>query len=157
MLLILKVISQFTHVHQVHSDGVSILVSCLKTWFSMSRSWLSLDTCMSCLGSVSSYHVSSSFTSLDCVLTASLSGIAKWLFCVETLNWPVYKSTVLDCVVSTGTSAKCPMPEPKTDGSLCNSNTQVCRGGVSIQLLPWRRHYVLRLDCTNKTKYFGRL
>jgi len=34
---------------------------------------------MSCLGSVSSFHVSSS------LMTVSLSGIAKCLFCVETL------------------------------------------------------------------------
>jgi len=27
------------------------------------------------------------------------------------------------------------MPEPKADGSLCNSNTQVCRSGVSMQAL----------------------
>jgi len=35
--------------------------------------------------------------------------------------------------VFTGTSAKCPKPEPKDDGSLCNSATQVCRNGVSMQ------------------------
>ena len=51
----------------------------------MSRSWLSLDTCMSCLGSVSSFHVSSCLMSHDCVLTVSLSDIAKCLFCVEIL------------------------------------------------------------------------
>ena len=34
------------------SGGVSRHVSCLETWFFMSRSWwLSLHTCMSCLGS----------------------------------------------------------------------------------------------------------
>jgi len=56
-------------------------------WFFMSRSWLSLDTCMSCLGSVSSFHVSSCLMSHDCVLTVSLSGIAKCLFCAETLTF----------------------------------------------------------------------
>ena len=33
----------------------------------MSQSWLSLDTCMSCLGSVLSFHVSSCLMSDDCV------------------------------------------------------------------------------------------
>ena len=54
---------------------------CLETLFFMSRSWLSLDTCMSCLGSVSSFRVSSCLVSHDCVLNMSLSG----LFCVETV------------------------------------------------------------------------
>jgi len=49
----------------------------------MSRSWLSLDTCMPCLGSVLSFRVSSCLMSHDCVLTVSLSG--KCLFCAETL------------------------------------------------------------------------
>jgi len=40
---------------------------------------------LSCLGSVSSYNVSSCLMSHDCVLTMSLSGIAKCLFCAETL------------------------------------------------------------------------
>ena len=53
----------------------------------MSRSWLNLDNCMSCLGSVLSFHVSSCLVSHDCVLTVSLSGIAKCLFCVETLSF----------------------------------------------------------------------
>jgi len=48
----------------------------LKTWFFMSRSWLSLDTCMSWV--FTSRHVS------WLVLTVSLSGTAKCLFCVET-------------------------------------------------------------------------
>jgi len=56
-----------------------------RTWFFMSQSWLSLDTCMSCFGSVSSFHVSSCLTFHDCVLSVSLSGIAKCLFCAETL------------------------------------------------------------------------
>jgi len=52
----------------------------------MSRSWLCLDTCMSRLGShLSSFHVSSCLMSRDCVLTVSLSDIAKCLFCAETL------------------------------------------------------------------------
>jgi len=51
----------------------------------MSQSWLCLDTCMSCLGSVSSFHVSSCLMSHDCVLAVSLSGIAKCLFGAETL------------------------------------------------------------------------
>jgi len=51
----------------------------------MSRSWLSFDTCMSCPGSVSSFHVSSYLMSRDCVLTVYLSGTAKCLFRVETL------------------------------------------------------------------------
>jgi len=37
------------------------------------------------------------------------------------------------------------MPEPKADGSLCNSDTQVCRSGVSMQaLLLGRYWFVLR-------------
>jgi len=59
--------------------------NCLETWFFMARSWLSFDTCMSCLGSKSSFDVSSCLMSHDCVLTVSLSGIAKYLFCAETL------------------------------------------------------------------------
>jgi len=61
----------------------------LKTWFFMSRCRLSLslNTCrpMPCLGYVSSFHVSLCFMSHDCVLTVSLSGTAKCLFCDETL------------------------------------------------------------------------
>jgi len=53
----------------------------------MSRSCLSLDTCMSCLGSVSSFHISSCLMSHDCVLTVSLSDIAKCLFRAETLTF----------------------------------------------------------------------
>jgi len=64
-------------------------MSCLETVsrlvYFMSRSWLSFDTFMSCPGSVSSLHVLSCLVSHDCVLTVSLSGIAKCLFCVETL------------------------------------------------------------------------
>ena len=51
----------------------------------MSQSWLSLDTCMSCLGTVLSFHVSSCLMSHDCVQIVSLSGIAKCLFCAVTL------------------------------------------------------------------------
>ena len=60
---------------------------CLETWFFISRSWLSLDTRMSCLGSVLSFRVSSCLMSHDCVLTVSLStaGVVKCLFCAETL------------------------------------------------------------------------
>ena len=47
----------------------------------MSRSGLSLDTCMSCLGWG---QVLSCLMSHDCVLTVSLSG----LFCAETLAFP---------------------------------------------------------------------
>jgi len=38
----------------------------------MSRSWFSLDIRMSCLGPVSSFHVSSHLVSHDCVLTVFL-------------------------------------------------------------------------------------
>jgi len=58
---------------------------CLKTWFFMSWFWLSLDTCMSCLGSVLSFHISSCLKSHDCVLPVSLSGIARCLLCAETV------------------------------------------------------------------------
>jgi len=58
------------------------------------RSWLSLDTCMSCLGSVSSFEVLSCLMSHEHVLTVSLSCIVKCLFCTETLaflaeSWPL--------------------------------------------------------------------
>jgi len=42
---------------------------------------LCLDTCMSCLGFASSLHVSSCL----CLMTMSLSDIAKCLFCAKTL------------------------------------------------------------------------
>ena len=73
------------HVSEVSSLIVHCDIDCLKMWCFMSRSCLSLDTCMSCLDSVLSFHVSSCLMSHDCVLTMSLSGIAKCLFCVETL------------------------------------------------------------------------
>jgi len=65
------------------SDGVSRL---LETWFFVCRSWLSLDT-LSSLGPESSVHVSVCLTFHDCVLTVSLSGTAKCLFCAETLTF----------------------------------------------------------------------
>jgi len=40
---------------------------------------------MSCLGSESSFDVSSCLMSHDCVLTVSLSGIAKCIVCAGTL------------------------------------------------------------------------
>jgi len=55
---------------------------CLETWFFMSRFRLSINTCVSCLGSVSSFHVSSCLTSHDYVLPVSLSCMAKCLL------WP---------------------------------------------------------------------
>ena len=63
---------------RVLSRGMVFHVSVLQ-WLS------SLDTCMSCLGSVSSFHVSSCLMSHNNVLTVSLSGIAKCLFCAETM------------------------------------------------------------------------
>jgi len=99
--------------------GVSRHVSCLesisrRSFSCLALKWLSFDTCMSCLGSVSSFHVSSGLTSHDCVLTVSLSGRAKCLFCAETLtflaeSWPLgpftrclltyFKTVVLVAVV----------------------------------------------------------
>ena len=57
-------------------------MSCLETWFFMSQSWLSLDTCLVLAPSVVSMscHVS-------CLMTVSLSGIVKCLFCAETLTF----------------------------------------------------------------------
>jgi len=66
------------------SDGLSRHVLSRDMVF-VSRSWLNLDTCMSCLGSVWSFNVSSCLLSHDCILTVSLSGIAKCLLCVKTL------------------------------------------------------------------------
>jgi len=50
-------------------------------------STLSRDMVFSCLGhgSVSSFHDSSCLMSHHCVLTVCLSGVARCLFCVETL------------------------------------------------------------------------
>jgi len=48
---------------------------------------------------------------------------------------PTFMSVFSLTILCTGTSAKCPMPEPKADGSLCNSDTQVCRSGVSIIII----------------------
>ena len=64
---------------------MSCLDTLLRHGFSLSRSWLSVDTCISCLGSVSSFHVLSCLMSHDCVLTVSLAGIAECLFCAQTL------------------------------------------------------------------------
>ena len=66
-----------------------IYASCLETLslereFSCAGLW-SVSTLV--IGSVSSFHVSSCLISHDCVLTVSLSGIAKCLFCVETLTF----------------------------------------------------------------------
>jgi len=69
--------STLTVLSVICTGGVSRHVSCLETWSFMSRSWLSLDTCMSYLGSVSTFHVSSCLMSYTCVLTVSLSGTAK--------------------------------------------------------------------------------
>ena len=63
-----------------YSDAVSRHASCLETWFIMSRSWLSLDTCMPWLGCVSSFQVSSCLMSHAFIV--SLSGIAKSAYSV---------------------------------------------------------------------------
>ena len=63
------------------SHGVSRHVSCVETVSRHGFSWLSLDTCMSFLGSVSS----SMSRFVSCLMT--LLGIAKCLLCVETLTF----------------------------------------------------------------------
>jgi len=71
------------------SDGVSRHLSCLETISRHGFSCLGLGSAatLACFVSarVSSFHVSSCLVSHDCVLTVSLSGIAKCLFCAETL------------------------------------------------------------------------
>ena len=51
----------------------------------MYQPWLSLDTRMSRLGSVSSFHVSSCLVPHNCVLSVSLSGTGKCLLCDDEL------------------------------------------------------------------------
>ena len=69
--------------------------------FLMSRSWLCLDTSMSRLGScLSSFHVSSCLMSRDCVLTVSLTDIAKCLFCAETLAFLAQRSPFTRCLLT---------------------------------------------------------
>jgi len=74
------------------SDGVSRHVSCIATVSRHSFSRLGGDAVstlvtMSCLGSVSSFHVSSCLMFHDCVLTVSLSGVSKCLFWAEPLTF----------------------------------------------------------------------
>ena len=58
-------------------DSSLVLRRSLRVMFSMTRSWFSFDTCMSCLGSVSRFRVSSRLMSH--ILTMSLPGITKCL------------------------------------------------------------------------------
>ena len=51
---------------------------CLEAWFFVSRSWLSLDTCLCCLDFVLRFHVSS------CLTTVSWLRLCQ-AFCAETL------------------------------------------------------------------------
>jgi len=69
------------------SVGVSRHVSHLETVSRHGFSCLGLGSVstLSCLGSVSSFRVLSCLMSHDCVLTVSLSVVANWLFCAETL------------------------------------------------------------------------
>ena len=70
---------EFTSIRQVQwywsSETRVLSWDCLKTLLFTCRSWLSLDTYISCLGCVSSFDVSSCLTSHDCVVDQQTAAV----------------------------------------------------------------------------------